>query len=118
MEDLSSEVDPLETTKSLKHKKKIKKDKEPGIIYLSKIPSGMNVKILRHMMEIHGEIGRIFLQPNGNSAISPFVTPCVLESVINEHYNKLYHICCTPLLRSFFFKVYFSHYFGIGFVSR
>lgn len=33
-----------------------------GIIYLSYIPDGINVKILREIMEEFGEVGRIFLE--------------------------------------------------------
>ncbi len=48
---------------------KITKDKPnentAGIIYFSKIPTFMSVKKLRQMMEQYGEIGRIFLQPDG-----------------------------------------------------
>ena len=57
------------------HKKQSKKppkmrkleedDNKAGIIYLSKIPTYMTVKKLRQMMEEYGEVGRIFLQPDG-----------------------------------------------------
>ena len=40
-------------------------DNKAGIIYLSKIPPYMTVKRLRQMMEEFGEVGRIFLQPDG-----------------------------------------------------
>ena len=40
-------------------------ESKAGIIYLSKIPTYMNVKKIRHMMEQYGEVGRIFLQPDG-----------------------------------------------------
>ncbi|XP_052271322.1 activator of basal transcription 1-like isoform X2 [Dreissena polymorpha] len=46
-------------------KKKSKKPIESGIIYLSSIPTLMNVTILRRYFEVFGEVGRIFLQPNG-----------------------------------------------------
>ncbi|KAH3859823.1 activator of basal transcription 1-like isoform X1 [Dreissena polymorpha] len=45
-------------------KKKSKKPIESGIIYLSSIPTLMNVTILRRYFEVFGEVGRIFLQPN------------------------------------------------------
>lgn len=44
--------------------KKAKKPIEPGIIYLSRIPSLMGVKKLRHLMSEFGEVGKIFLQPD------------------------------------------------------
>ena len=34
-----------------------------GIIYLSYIPDGLNVKILRDILEQFGEVGRIYLEP-------------------------------------------------------
>ena len=40
-------------------------DNKAGIIYLSRIPTYMTVKKLRQMMEEYGEVGRIFLQPDG-----------------------------------------------------
>lgn len=38
---------------------------EPGIIYLSKIPQYMSVKKIKQIFEHHGELGRVFLQPDG-----------------------------------------------------
>lgn len=38
-----------------------------GIIYFSYIPDGINVKILREMMEEFGEVGRIFLESEKNN---------------------------------------------------
>merc|ERR1712168_65161 len=35
-----------------------------GIIYLSRIPTNMNVSLIRETFAKYGEIGRIFLQPN------------------------------------------------------
>jgi hypothetical protein len=40
---------------------------EAGIVYLSRIPTYMGVKHLRHLMSQYGEVGKIFLQPSGNS---------------------------------------------------
>lgn len=48
-------------TKPAKSKKKLK---EAGIIYLSRIPAYMSVKVIREMLGQYGEIGRLFLQPN------------------------------------------------------
>ncbi len=45
--------------------KKTSKEISPGIIYLSRIPTRMNVKTVRHIFAEYGEIGRIFLQPDG-----------------------------------------------------
>lgn len=38
-----------------------------GVIYLSYIPEGLNVKILRELMSQFGEVGRIYLEPEGNN---------------------------------------------------
>lgn len=38
----------------------------PGIIYLGHIPPRMRPKHMRNMLSAYGEIGRIFLQPEGN----------------------------------------------------
>ena len=51
-----------------KQEKKIKvkkKGKERGIIYLSRVPALMNVSIIRNMFNMYGEVGKIFLQPDG-----------------------------------------------------
>ncbi|XP_077500743.1 activator of basal transcription 1-like [Amblyomma americanum] len=42
---------------------KAKKQKTPGVVYLSYIPPKMNVKTVRSMLTKFGEVGRIFLQP-------------------------------------------------------
>lgn len=38
-----------------------------GIIYLSYIPDGLNVKMLRDIMGQFGEVGRIYLEPEENN---------------------------------------------------
>jgi len=65
--DTASPVEPSEITQELMdQKKRLGKYKEstPGVVYLSRIPTGMNVKILRQVLGEYGEIGRLFLQPN------------------------------------------------------
>lgn len=44
-----------------------KKKNKYGVIYLSYIPTGVNVKILREIMEEFGEVGKIYLEPEGAS---------------------------------------------------
>jgi hypothetical protein len=44
---------------------KEKKKKEAGIIYLSRIPNRMNVKIIREYFSNFGQIDRIYLEPRG-----------------------------------------------------
>ena len=56
--------------------KKSKKQKTPGIIYLSRIPPFMGVKHLRQHLSSHGELGKIFLQPNGKSCIIAQMCVC------------------------------------------
>ncbi len=36
-----------------------------GVKYLSRIPPGMQPTKVRHLMSAHGEIGRVYLQPEG-----------------------------------------------------
>ncbi|XP_069383680.1 activator of basal transcription 1 isoform X2 [Paralichthys olivaceus] len=48
----------------MKKKMKFKDSKfVPGIIYLGHIPPKLRPKHLRNMLSVHGEIGRVFLQP-------------------------------------------------------
>lgn len=44
---------------------KPKKKCVPGILYLGHIPPRMRPKHVRNMLSVYGEIGRIFLQPEG-----------------------------------------------------
>lgn len=52
-----------EETKERKNKKQCR----PGIIYLGHIPPMLGPKHLRNMLSVYGEIGRIFMQPEGKS---------------------------------------------------
>lgn len=60
-------VDSVEVSPKKKTKKR-KREPEPGVIYLSRIPTGMNVKKIRQVFEDYGEIGRMFIQPDGKSS--------------------------------------------------
>ncbi len=64
-EDGSDGSEEVEEKIVKKPKKMGKLEQEMGIIYLSRIPPYMSVKKIRHMFRQHGELGRIFLQPNG-----------------------------------------------------
>ena len=44
---------------------KTKKEKTPGVIYLSRIPTKMNVKLIREYFSNFGEVDRIYLEPEG-----------------------------------------------------
>lgn len=41
----------------------------PGIIYLGHIPPRLRPKHLRNMLASYGEVGRVFLQPEGREAL-------------------------------------------------
>ncbi len=41
-----------------------------GVVYISRIPPGMQPAKVRHLMSMYGEIGRVYLQPEG--ALSVF----------------------------------------------
>lgn len=51
--------------KIMQKNKKKSKPPEPGVIYLSRIPALMNVKTIKDIFGQYGEIGKVFLQPNG-----------------------------------------------------
>ncbi|KAL4217774.1 Activator of basal transcription 1 [Mactra antiquata] len=55
-------ADNVDCEKKTEEKKS--KKKEPGIIYLSRIPTRFNVTLTRKYFEQFGEIGRSFLQPD------------------------------------------------------
>ncbi|KAG6836836.1 hypothetical protein H0H93_002516 [Arthromyces matolae] len=52
-------VQPL-TREALEEFKKIQD--QAGVIYISRIPPGMRPSKVRHLMSLHGEIGRVYLQ--------------------------------------------------------
>ncbi len=47
-----------------------KKKKTPGVIYLSRIPTKMNVKLIRDYFSRFGTVDRIYLEPQGRFFIS------------------------------------------------
>lgn len=48
-------------------KKKQQKERKKGVIYISRIPPHLKPQKLRHMLEQHGEIGRLYLAPEAPS---------------------------------------------------
>ena len=54
-----------------------KKEKRKGIVYMSRVPPFMKPAKLRHMLSQYGEVGRIFLKPEGVS--SPVSLPLCLS---------------------------------------
>lgn len=47
----------------------------PGIIYLGHIPPRLRPKHLRNMLSSYGEVGRVFLQPEGEGQVRPSGSP-------------------------------------------
>ena len=64
MESNTLENSDVESLHEVKQDKPKRKRKECGIIYLSRIPTFMNVNIVRRYFEKYGETGKIFLQPD------------------------------------------------------
>ena len=46
-----------------------RKKSTPGVIYLSKIPAKMNVKLIRDYFSNYGQVDRIYLEPRGRFEI-------------------------------------------------
>ena len=44
--------------------------KKPGIVYFSRLPPFMKPAKVRHIFSQFGEVGRLFLQPEGKAIIS------------------------------------------------
>ena len=59
-EPSDNEIDSSKKSKSTVH---------PGIIYLSRIPPYMKPLKIRHIFSDFGEIGRVFLQPEGMAVL-------------------------------------------------
>ena len=64
----------IKTKKSKKQVELVENDSKAGIIYLSKVPTYMNVKKVRHIFQQFGDVGRIYLQPDG------------------EHHDHVFHV--------------------------
>lgn len=47
-----------------------------GVVYISRIPPGMRPTKVRHLMSQHGEVGRVYLQPEG----TPYPIPVSFSS--------------------------------------
>ncbi|CAC5388618.1 ESF2 [Mytilus coruscus] len=65
--DSETETETL-TVDTKKRVKKKRKSEDPGIVYMSRIPPLMNVKIIRNMFSVYGDVGKIFLQPDDKAA--------------------------------------------------
>lgn len=70
-EELNDEELKEEAEGDLKEKKvSVGKTCLPGIVYLGHIPPRLRPKNMRSMLSLYGEIGRIFLQPEGKTALT------------------------------------------------
>lgn len=65
-EESDHEQTDITQLKLKKKKLRLSDDSNAGILYMSRVPSNMTVKIIRDLFSKYGEIGRIFLQPDGN----------------------------------------------------
>jgi RNA recognition motif-containing protein len=50
-----------------------KKKSTPGVIYLSRIPTKMNVRLIRDYFSKYGTVDRIYLEPKGGNIINFFI---------------------------------------------
>ncbi len=58
----------------------------PGIVYLGHIPPRMRPKHMRTMLSVYGEIGRIFLQPEGNTTVlNVILNMSITVWLVNTH---------------------------------
>jgi ESF2/ABP1 family protein len=51
-----------------KAKEKKGKKAKTGVVYLSYVPQGMNVLIMRQLLSAYGDVGRVYLEPNKGTA--------------------------------------------------
>jgi hypothetical protein len=42
---------------------------EPGVVYISRVPPYMKPAKVQHLLSLYGEVGRVFLTPEGLSAL-------------------------------------------------
>ncbi len=73
----------------------------PGIIYLGHIPPRLRPKHLRNLLSVYGEIGRIFLQPEGSLYISTHIIHiCILiQYIYCAHTHKYCYSTYTHIQR-------------------
>ena len=62
-------TDPAVTEK----KQNSKKERVPGLVYLSRIPPYMKPHKLKHLLSPYGRIGHIFLQPEGKFEVHAII---------------------------------------------
>ena len=60
-------------------KAEIDRNLKPGIIYFSRLPPFMKPAKVRYLFAQYGEIGRLFLQPEGTDKIGKVFTKGVIR---------------------------------------
>ena len=58
-----------ETEETLSTRKS--KETTPGVVYMSRLPPFMKPAKIRNIFSQYGEVGRLFLQPEGNNFVKP-----------------------------------------------
>jgi len=59
-----------------------------GVIYISRIPPGMNPNKVRHLMSAYGEVGRVYLQQEGMYRIIGSESICFLTLCTNATFSR------------------------------
>lgn len=85
--DEDGESDLVKKKVSIGHSSRPRQKCVPGIIYLGHIPPRLRPKHLRNMLSPYGEVGRIFLQPEGREAFPlscrlPTLSPLFLCCIV------------------------------------
>jgi RNA recognition motif-containing protein len=66
-EEMKKDDDANDAITKKKNSKLLEKPKQKrGVVYLSRIPTKMNVKLIREYFSKLGKIDRIYLEPKGN----------------------------------------------------
>jgi len=64
-----------------------------GVVYISRIPPGMSPDKVRHLMSAYGEVGKVFLQPEGTLS---FALPSSLVHFLTMTVPSICHKYCAP----------------------
>ena len=73
--------------------KQARKGPTPGIVYLSRIPPFMKPLKVRHLLSQHGEVGHVFLQPEGVCTSTHEHAVRVLPSTFMYQLEWQDHVC-------------------------
>lgn len=64
-------ADEVEETRS----KRKTKETTPGVVYMSRLPPFMKPAKIRNIFSQYGEVGRLFLQPEGENCVKYSCSP-------------------------------------------